>query len=58
MVIGIAFSSREFNFGGGSEPIAPADKIVVHGRVYTVNEKQPWAEALAIRGERDRRGRN
>jgi hypothetical protein len=31
---------------------APADKIVVHARIYTVNEKQPWAEALAIRGER------
>lgn len=31
-------------------PAAHADKIVVHGRIYTVNEKQPWAEALAIRG--------
>src|SRR5258708_33323453 len=31
---------------------APADRIVTHARIYTVNEKQPWAEALAIRGER------
>ena len=32
--------------------ITPADTVVVHARIYTVNEKQPWAEALAIRGER------
>jgi predicted amidohydrolase YtcJ len=31
---------------------APADKIVLHGRVYTVNEKHPWAEAVAIRGDK------
>jgi predicted amidohydrolase YtcJ len=31
---------------------APADKIVTHAHIYTVNQKQPWAEALAIRGER------
>jgi predicted amidohydrolase YtcJ len=31
---------------------ASADTIVIHGRIYTVNEKQPWAEAVAIRGAR------
>jgi predicted amidohydrolase YtcJ len=30
----------------------PADVVVLHGKVYTVNPRQPWAEALAIRGER------
>jgi predicted amidohydrolase YtcJ len=30
--------------------VAPADVIVVHGRVYTENPKQPWAQAVAIRG--------
>jgi len=29
---------------------APADTIVLHGRVYTENTKQPWAQAVAIRG--------
>lgn len=29
---------------------APADTIVLHGRVYTENPKQPWAQAVAIRG--------
>ena len=28
----------------------PADTIVLHGRVYTENAKQPWAQAVAIRG--------
>jgi len=32
--------------------VAPADLIVTNARIYTVNEKQPWAEALAIRGEK------
>ena len=27
-----------------------ADIIVTHGRVYTENPKQPWAQAVAIRG--------
>lgn len=30
---------------------APADLIVTHARVYTVNVKQPWAEAMAVSGE-------
>jgi predicted amidohydrolase YtcJ len=29
-----------------------ADTIVVHGKVYTVNAVQPWAQAVAIRGEK------
>jgi predicted amidohydrolase YtcJ len=32
--------------------IQPADTIVLHGKIYTLNPKQAWAEALAIRGER------
>jgi len=28
---------------------APADMVVLHGKIYTVNAKQPWAQALAIR---------
>lgn len=31
---------------------APADIVVLHGKIYTVNAKQPWAEALAIRAGR------
>lgn len=28
---------------------AVADTVVIHGKIYTVNSNQPWAEALAIR---------
>lgn len=31
---------------------APADLVFINGKVYTVNERQPHAEAIAIRGER------
>src|SRR5450432_881761 len=30
----------------------PADAILIHGKVYTVDAKQPWAQAVAIRGEK------
>jgi predicted amidohydrolase YtcJ len=33
-------------------PRPAADIVVTHARVYTVNAKQPWAEAIAIRGDK------
>jgi predicted amidohydrolase YtcJ len=32
--------------------VPTADMIITHARIYTLNEKQPWAEALAVRGAR------
>lgn len=29
-----------------------ADTIVIHARIYTLNSKQPWAQALAIRADK------
>jgi adenine deaminase len=29
-----------------------ADVMVVNAKVYTVNARQPWAEAIAIRGDK------
>lgn len=29
-----------------------ADTIFTGGKVYTVNEKQPWAEAVAVKGNK------
>ena len=29
-----------------------ADTVVIHGRVYTLDAKQPWAQAVAIRGDK------
>src|SRR5205807_643188 len=33
-------------------PADPADVVFVNGNVYTVNEKQPRAEAIAVKGDR------
>ncbi len=33
-----------------AQALPPADTVVVNARIYTVNPRQPWAEALAIRG--------
>lgn len=30
----------------------PADLVLLNGRVYTLDESRPWAEAIAIRGDR------
>ena len=30
----------------------PADLIVTNGRIYTVNSRQPWAEAIAVRRDK------
>ncbi len=32
--------------------MAPADIVVTNARVYTVNSRQPWADSLAIRGNK------
>jgi predicted amidohydrolase YtcJ len=48
-------------FFGAATPATPqsskdaknaADSIVLHGRVYTLDSKQPWAQALAIHADK------
>jgi predicted amidohydrolase YtcJ len=34
-----------------SESKEPADYVLLNGKVYTVNPEQPWAEAVAVRGD-------
>jgi predicted amidohydrolase YtcJ len=36
---------------GAASP-RPADLVLVNGRIYTLDAARPWAEAIAIRGER------
>jgi predicted amidohydrolase YtcJ len=38
--------------GGWGQPLPAADTVIVNARIYTVNVRQPWAEALAIRGDK------
>ncbi len=38
---------------GCAQPAAqPADYVFLNGKVYTVNKKQPWAEAVAVKGNK------
>jgi predicted amidohydrolase YtcJ len=43
LVSGVASSGQR------SARFAPADILIVHAKVYTVDEKRPWAQSLAIR---------
>ncbi len=45
MGVGVGFPAQGQSF-------TPADTVVVNAHIYTVNLQQPWAEALAIRGDR------
>jgi len=38
--------------GSNTSAQKKADAVIVHGKVYTLDSQQPWAEALAIRGDR------
>jgi predicted amidohydrolase YtcJ len=38
--------------GSAQNKSGTADTIVLHAKIYTLDSKQPWAEALAIRGDR------
>lgn len=36
----------------GGSPVGQADYAFINGKIYTVNEAQPWAEAVAIDGNK------
>jgi hypothetical protein len=50
--VGVLFSAVLFVLGGCSEKRPAADTIITNARVYTVDPKQPWAEAVAVQGDR------
>ena len=37
---------------GQKDAVVYADYVLTNGKVYTVNEKQPWAEAIAVKGKK------
>ncbi|PYX57087.1 MAG: hypothetical protein DMG73_13830 [Acidobacteria bacterium] len=51
--VGICLSAFFLAAGAqGQAAATAADTVVVHAKIYTVNPEQPWAEALAISGDR------
>jgi len=51
-VLSILLSILLFNFVPAGNKVEPADLIFINGNVYTANEKQPHAEAVAVKGDR------
>ena len=50
--LSILLSILLFNFAPAGNKVEPADLIFINGNVYTANEKQPQAEAVAVKGDR------
>jgi predicted amidohydrolase YtcJ len=49
---GVLLSALLFVLAGCSRERPAADTIIANAKVYTVDAKQPWAEAVAVQGER------
>lgn len=49
LAVGFLIAAQSAGIDGQSAQHPPADTVVVHARIYTVDRQQPWAEALAIR---------
>ena len=50
-ILGIGFLIAALNAGSAAQAVhrPPAETVLTHARIYTVNPQQPWAGALAIR---------
>src|SRR5689334_7118977 len=51
-IISILLSVLLFSFAPTTVKVDPADLVFINGNIYTVNEKQPHAEAIAIKADR------
>src|SRR6266545_550917 len=51
-LIAILLSTLLFSFLPTTFKVEPADVLFINGNVYTVNDKQPHAEAIAVRADR------
>ncbi len=52
VVIAFGFSETVLAQDAPAADAEPADMVLLHGKIYTVNAKQSWAQAVAIRGEK------
>jgi len=56
LLLGVACSKQEESAKQTTEPTTEsaesADYVFTGGKVYTVNDKQPWAEAVAVKGNK------
>ncbi len=50
LLVGCAPDDQPATETNDAPPVDDANYVLTNGKVYTVNEKQPWAEAVAVRG--------
>ncbi|MEO1938017.1 MAG: hypothetical protein ABGW85_05200, partial [Sulfurimonas sp.] len=50
VILSLAASSIACNAQSGTAPTA--DYVFTSGKVYTVNKTMPWAEAVAVKGNK------
>ena len=51
-VLSILLGILLFTFAPSGNQVEPADLIFINGNVYTANDQQPHAEAVAVKGDR------
>src|SRR5690349_8591340 len=51
-IISILLSILLFSFAPTTSKVDPAELVFINGNIYTVNDKQPHAEAVAVKGGR------
>src|SRR5260370_4029836 len=51
-VLSILLSILFLSFGPTNTKVDPADLVFINGNIHTANEKQPRAEAVAVKGDR------
>jgi predicted amidohydrolase YtcJ len=51
-ILSILLSILLFSLAPTATKVAPADLIFINGNVYTANDRQPQAEAIAVQGDR------
>jgi len=51
-IISILLSVLLFSFAPTTVKVEPADLVFINGNIYTVNDKQPHAEAIAVKADR------
>ena len=49
LLVGCAPNDRPATETNDAPPVDAADTVYTNGKIYTVNEDQPWAEAVAIK---------
>ena len=52
VLLGLGMPATNIAQKAQDEKLHPADTVLIHGKVYTENATQRWAQAVAIRGEK------